>query len=86
MYGGGASSGGKVVVMLVVVVVVVVEYWWWYRHGKCTEQAERCSGIFLLRVKLWPEHMFFVVVTNGVNGVNFIWLTFSSMGKVLQAG
>ena len=28
------------------------------RHGKCTEQAKRCSGIFLLLwVKLWPEHV-----------------------------
>ena len=40
---------------------------------------------FWLRVKFWPEHTLFFV-TNGVNGVNLIRLTFPSLGKVLQAG
>ena len=33
------------------------------RHGKCTEQAERCSGFFFCSSNLWSENNFFLSPT-----------------------
>ena len=48
------------------------------RHGKCTQQVQRCSGkFFLARVKFWSEHTRFVVE----NGKNILYC--ASRGKIM---
>ena len=42
-----------------------------YRHAKCTEQAERCSGKFLLGwVNFWSEYTRFFVA-NGKHIIQY---------------